>query len=104
MKKILLFVSLFVIGFALIFVSVKKSYFFSGDVMLDSTSVSLLTALGDSALAHRDVPVAAILLYNDSIIGVGYNTVIAEGNAGGHAEINALSVALKRLGKRHSTV
>ncbi len=58
-----------------------------------------LEALGDSALVSRDVPVAAILLYGDSVIGSGFNTVKAAGNAGGHAEINAISAALRRLGE-----
>jgi tRNA(Arg) A34 adenosine deaminase TadA len=58
-----------------------------------------LEALGDSALFSRDVPVAALLLSGSSIIGTGYNTVVRDHNAGGHAEINAISAALRFMGE-----
>jgi tRNA(Arg) A34 adenosine deaminase TadA len=57
-----------------------------------------LRTLGMKALETSDVPVAAVVLYGDSVIGEGYNTVIRDANAGGHAEINALSSALQSLG------
>lgn len=85
--------------FAILFIAIKKPYSFMQDVELNEHQISLLMALGDSALRHLDVPVASILVYNDTIIGTGYNTVIARGDAGGHAEINALSSALRFLGK-----
>ena len=62
--------------------------------------VRQLEVLGDSALRTRDVPVAALILYGDSVIGTGYNTVAGEGNAGGHAEINAISSVLRRMGEK----
>jgi len=52
------------------------------------------------ALAGGDVPVGALVLYGDSVIGRGCNTVVAGGEAGGHAEVNALSDAMKRTGVR----
>lgn len=48
----------------------------------------------------NDVPIGAILLYHDSILGKGHNSVVEEGQAGGHAEINAISEALKKTGYR----
>ena len=59
--------------------------------------------LGDSALASRDVPVAAVLLYAGAEVGAGFNTVVRDGNAGGHAEINAISSALRSVGERRFT-
>jgi tRNA(Arg) A34 adenosine deaminase TadA len=59
-----------------------------------------LEALGDSALISSDVPVAAMLLYGQTVLGSGYNTVKRDGNAGGHAEINAISSALRAIGER----
>ena len=50
------------------------------------------------ALPSGDVPVGSLVLYGDSVIGKGFNTVLAEGNAGGHAEINALSDAMRVVG------
>ncbi len=87
------------IAAAAVFTTIKKFYFVIPDVVLNEGERSVLTTLGDSALQHLDVPVASILLYNDTIIGTGYNTVIGRGDAGGHAEINAISSALRQIGK-----
>lgn len=57
-----------------------------------------LKTLGEKALETNDVPVAAIVTYFDTIIGVGYNTVRRDFNLGGHAEINALSDAYSHFG------
>ena len=57
-----------------------------------------LNNLGQKALETKDVPVAAIVTYFDTIIGVGYNTVKRDHNLGGHAEVNALSDAYSRFG------
>ncbi len=57
-----------------------------------------LTALAKRSLETNDVPIAAVLLYNEKIIGEGFNTVLRNGDAGGHAEINALSDAMRTLG------
>lgn len=49
-------------------------------------------------MATNDVPVASIIIYKNKIIDKGCNTVYADSNAGGHAEINAISDALKSEG------
>ena len=59
-----------------------------------------LSVLGILAAKNNDVPIAAIILYRDSIIGRGYNTVERDTNAAGHAEINAISDALANIGPR----
>ncbi|MGB0868896.1 MAG: nucleoside deaminase [Flavobacteriales bacterium] len=59
-----------------------------------------LIALGEKALLHNDVPVAAIITYNDSIIGEGYNSVYRDGNISNHAEIIALSDVFKKYGQK----
>jgi tRNA(Arg) A34 adenosine deaminase TadA len=66
--------------------------------MLNSEQISVLTALGDSAIQTLDVPVAALVLYDNKVIGTGYNTVSRTHNIGGHAEINAISDAINKLG------
>jgi tRNA(Arg) A34 adenosine deaminase TadA len=58
-----------------------------------------LKALGEQSLVSNDVPVAAVVMYGDSIIGEGYNTVNRDDNCGGHAEINALSSAMHCVGR-----
>jgi len=49
-------------------------------------------------LLSNDVPVAALILFRGSIIGRGFNTAEGSGDAGGHAEINALSNAMRTIG------
>jgi tRNA(Arg) A34 adenosine deaminase TadA len=46
----------------------------------------------------KDVPVAAGIWYRDSLIALGHNNVNEVGNAAGHAEINAISTAIARVG------
>jgi len=57
-----------------------------------------LRTLGGMALASSDVPVGAVVLYGDRIIGEGFNTVERDTAAGGHAEINAISDAFRHVG------
>jgi tRNA(Arg) A34 adenosine deaminase TadA len=59
---------------------------------------SRLLAQAEQSLEALDVPVGALLLYDGEIIGEGHNTVLRDGIAGGHAEINALSGAIRSLG------
>ena len=59
-----------------------------------------LARLGAKALETGDVPVGSILVYRDSIIGRGYNTVIGNNNLTGHAEINAINEATVRMGMK----
>lgn len=66
--------------------------------ILDAAVVERLISLGKQALESNDVPIAALLLYKGEVIGEGFNTVLRDGNAGGHAEINALTSALRTLG------
>lgn len=53
---------------------------------------------GIEALKRGDEPISAIVLYNYSLIGRGYNTIKSDTNAVGHAVINAVNDALKTMG------
>ena len=57
---------------------------------------SELIKLGNIALKTKDVPVSAVLIYEDSIIGTGYNTVKKDKILSGHAEINALNAITEK--------
>jgi tRNA(Arg) A34 adenosine deaminase TadA len=57
-----------------------------------------LIELGAKSLSSLDVPVGAIITYEDSILGTGYNTVLKDSVAYGHAEINAITAVIKKLG------
>lgn len=50
------------------------------------------------ALNSLDVPVGSLVIYSGSIIGEGYNTVKSDTNIAGHAEINAINDAVKKVG------
>lgn len=54
--------------------------------------------LASSALKSMDVPVGSLVLYRGSIIGRGFNTVKRDSNITGHAEINAINDAVKKIG------
>ncbi len=81
----------------LIFIFQSQFYQLHKEKELNLKIDSTLFSLGKESLPSLDVPIAAIIIYNDSIIGEGYNDVFKNNNAGGHAEINAISNALKKL-------
>lgn len=57
-----------------------------------------LKKIAINAIKMKDVPVGAILLYDTSIIGIGYNTVLKDSCITGHAEINAIQNAVNIMG------
>ena len=56
-------------------------------------------AIKQAKLAYRsnEVPVGAIVVLNDEIVGKGYNRVIKESDPTAHAEITALRSAAKKM-------
>ena len=54
--------------------------------------------LAERAEAEGEVPVGAIVVYEDAIIGRGWNRPIATSDATAHAEINALRDACRAAG------
>lgn len=75
-----------------------KIYHVRHTIKLNEDQFARLLALAKLSLESLDVPIGALLLYENKIIGEGYNTVLRTSDAGGHAEINAISDAIKRLG------
>ena len=65
---------------------------------LSEERIKTLENLGKKALLHDDVPIAALLLYEDSLIGYGYNTVRKNQELSGHAEVNAINMAYRNFG------
>jgi tRNA(Arg) A34 adenosine deaminase TadA len=82
----------------MVFLFQDSMYKFWPELPLSPASKEILYAEGRKALENRDVPVSAILMYKDKIIGKGHNTVEKLGNIGLHAEINAISDARNQLG------
>ncbi len=60
-------------------------------------------ALADQAAAEGEVPVGAVLVHDDAIIGTGYNRSIQDADATAHAEIVALRDAGARVGNYRLT-
>jgi tRNA(Arg) A34 adenosine deaminase TadA len=73
-------------------------YHFHSNKNLDAAQLRMLVDNATESLKSEDVPVAALLIYNDSVLSTGFNTVYRDSNAGGHAEINAISNAIHKLG------
>ncbi len=60
--------------------------------------MQLALTLADRAAAEGEVPVGAVLVLNDAVIGEGWNRPIGTHDATAHAEIKALREAGQRLG------
>ena len=73
-------------------------YHFHSNKNLESSQLQTLIDNASQSLKSNDVPVGALIIYNDSILSTGYNTVYRDSNAGGHAEINAISNAIRKIG------
>ena len=57
----------------------------------------LLYKMALRASKNGDIPVSAILIKNNKIIATGYNNRHKKGYVLGHAEINAIEQATKKL-------
>lgn len=84
----------------IIIVYLLRSEFFriSADSELVSLSKRELRNSAIRAIEKGDEPVSAVVLYNYSLIGRGYNTILSDTNVVGHAVINALNDAVKNRG------
>jgi tRNA(Arg) A34 adenosine deaminase TadA len=96
--KTIVKVFLFLLALSLLFFFRSQFFYFRTNENLSEHQRKILLAEASSSLMSEDVPVGALLLFNDSIIGEGYNTVYRDSNAGGHAEINAISSAIQKIG------
>lgn len=54
--------------------------------------------LAEKAAAHNEVPVGAVLVYKNEVIGEGWNQSISQQDPTAHAEIIALRQGAKQLG------
>jgi tRNA(Arg) A34 adenosine deaminase TadA len=82
----------------LIFFFKALLYHLHSNKNLNTTQLQSLIENASQSLKSQDVPVGALLIYEDSILSTGYNTVYRDSNAGGHAEINAISNAVRKIG------
>ncbi len=92
---------LFLFIFFVISIFKTEFYRFFSPSPIKSDYKETLLDLSSEALSTSDDPSAAIVVYKDKIIGTGYNTVFRSSDAGGFAEINAISDAFKTVGFRN---
>ena len=59
----------------------------------------LALAEAEKALAEGDVPIGAVVVWNDTVVGAGFNRREADHDATAHAEIVAIRQASERLGR-----
>lgn len=102
MKRNLLKISIIIIAvlFVAVFIIVFQTQIYRFRSVNDTTTEieNEIRNLGAQALISNDVPVGAVVLFEDKIIGRGYNTVYRDNNLAGHAEIEALNDAIKTMG------
>lgn len=98
LKKIAIFVSLFLIFIIVIFSFRSQFYKVSSKKALIKEYRIELDGIAQKAIKSKDLPISAILIYNFNIIGRGHNTVVRDSDASGHAIINAITDAIKNVG------
>ena len=59
--------------------------------------IKKLDILIKKAEEHTEIPVAAVIVYNNKIIASSYNKTELKKNILSHAEINAIQIASKKL-------
>lgn len=59
--------------------------------------IKKLDILIKKAEEHNEIPVAAVIVYNNKIIASSYNKTELKKNILSHAEINAIQIASKKL-------
>ena len=64
---------------------------------IDENIYKELYKLALKSVKNDDVPVSALVLYNDKIIGKGYNNRGSKNTVLGHAEVNAIKQAEKYI-------
>ena len=68
-----------------------------GKVMNDETGMTFALDLAKQAAATGEVPVGAIVVHENKIIGRGFNAPISRHDPTAHAEVMALRAAAKKM-------
>lgn len=98
LKWLRVFIWVFLAIYFVIGISVSKFHRLRAEAELPEPVRRELIQLAAKSLDHSDVPVAAIVTYDDNIIGQGYNTVMRDSLITSHAEINALNEVIRSVG------
>ena len=99
MNKSVYLILLLAIIFSLVIYLLRSEFFrIAPRVDLVTLSKRELRISGIEAMKKGDEPISAIVLYNYTVIGRGYNTIQSDTNAVGHAVINAINDVVKNVG------
>lgn len=98
LKKVAIWISIFLVLVIVIFSFKSQFYKVSSKKELIKPYRIELDGNAQKALKSKDLPISAILIYNFKIIGRGHNTVVRDSDAGGHAIINAITDAIRKVG------
>jgi tRNA(Arg) A34 adenosine deaminase TadA len=98
LKKAAVFVSIFLLLIIVVFSFRSQFYKVSSKKELIKEYRLELDGNAQKSLKSKDLPISAILIYNFNIIGRGHNTVVKDSDASGHAIINAITDAIKKVG------
>jgi tRNA(Arg) A34 adenosine deaminase TadA len=86
-----------IIFFTIFFYVYKKFPVKNTDVI----NIDILNDLGKKSLETNDVPISSLLIYENKIIGQGYNTAVINKKISEHAEINAINSAINNIGMKN---
>lgn len=75
----------------------------TNELSRDEKYMQVAITLAKKALATKDVPIGAVVVLDDEIIGEGFNAREADSDPTAHAEIIAIKNAAKRLGRWNLT-
>ncbi|MBR6831376.1 MAG: nucleoside deaminase, partial [Tidjanibacter sp.] len=67
----------------------------------DETYMRMALSLAEEAGERGEVPIGAVVVCKDRIVGKGYNMVEALGDVTAHAEMQALTAAMNTLGGKY---
>lgn len=71
--------------------------------MTDEHYMRMALAEAREALAREEVPIGAVIVTNDRIVGRGHNLVEMLGDVTAHAEMQAITAAAESLGGKYLT-
>jgi tRNA(Arg) A34 adenosine deaminase TadA len=95
-----IFLSVVVLSFTLLLIYFFQTslYRFRSAGTLNKEAEIKLFETAANALQSSDVPVGAVIIYDNAVLASGFNTVYRDSSAGAHAEINAISNAIRGIG------
>jgi len=68
------------------------------DKAITESQENILWKEAAQSLSTSDVPIGALIIYDDTILSTGHNTVLPDSNVAAHAEINAINNAIRKIG------